>query len=125
MQHYVMTLGRWLASKAVKAEMKASGRKLEFSQVAEATNVYFMEHREELLREAREHPVAQHYRRADRRVCIHCTVLNFGLYAQRVGSPPAHAATFLWAWRRVLAAPDHSMTSVSSFCVSLSLGSAG
>jgi hypothetical protein len=52
---------RWLASKAVKAEWKAMGRKPQYAEVSEiaaATNVYFIEHREQLLREARAHPVA-------------------------------------------------------------------
>jgi hypothetical protein len=41
------------------------GRRPEYaeaSEIAAATNVYFMEHREELLNEARAHPVAIHYR---------------------------------------------------------------
>ena len=53
----VMILARWLASKAVKAEWKAMGRKLQYAEVSEiaaATNVYFMEHREELLTERRD-----------------------------------------------------------------------
>jgi hypothetical protein len=61
----ICTLVRWLARKAVKAEWKAMGRRPEYaeaSEIAAATNVYFMEHREELLNEARAHPVAIHYR---------------------------------------------------------------
>jgi hypothetical protein len=57
----VMILARWLAHKVVKAEWKAMGRKPEFSEISEATNVYFMEHRKELLEEAWDHPVAQEY----------------------------------------------------------------
>jgi hypothetical protein len=53
----ICALVRWLARKAVKAEWKAMGRKPEYADAA-ATNVYFMEHREELVREARAHPVA-------------------------------------------------------------------
>jgi len=65
----ICTLVRWLARKAVKAEWKAMGRRPEYaevSEIAEATNVYFMEHREELLNEARAHPVAQQYRHQER-----------------------------------------------------------
>src|SRR2546429_9264299 len=58
----VMILARWLARKAVKAEWKASGRSAEVSEIAAASNVYFMEHRNELLEEAWEHPVAKEYR---------------------------------------------------------------
>jgi hypothetical protein len=65
----VMTLARWLARKAVKAEWKASGRNPQYaeaSEIAAASNVYFMEHRNELLEEAREHPVAKEYRHKER-----------------------------------------------------------
>ena len=61
----ICTLVRWLARKAVKAEWKAMGRRPEYaeaSEIAAATNVYFIEHRDELLNEARAHPVAQEYR---------------------------------------------------------------
>jgi hypothetical protein len=65
----ICTLVRWLASKAIKAEWKAMGRRPEYaevSEIAEATNVYFIEHRKELLNEARAHPVAIHYRHQER-----------------------------------------------------------
>jgi vacuolar-type H+-ATPase subunit C/Vma6 len=39
---------------------------VEFSEIARATNVYFMEHRRELIEEAWEHPVAQEYRHQER-----------------------------------------------------------
>jgi hypothetical protein len=45
------------------------GRRPEYAEVSElaaATNVYFIEHREELLNEARAHPVAIHYRHQER-----------------------------------------------------------
>jgi hypothetical protein len=65
----ICALVRWLASKAIKAEWKAMGRRPEYaevSEIAEATNVYFIEHRKELLNEARAHPVAIHYRHQER-----------------------------------------------------------
>jgi hypothetical protein len=64
----VMTLARWLASKAVKAEWKASGRNPQYAEpndISEATNVYLIEHIEELIREARAHPVAIHYQQRE------------------------------------------------------------
>jgi hypothetical protein len=61
----VMTLARWLASKAVKAEWKATGRRPEYVEPTEIA-AYFTEHRNELLREAWEHPVAQEYRHKER-----------------------------------------------------------
>ena len=66
MKHYVMTLARWLASKAVKAEWKATGRKVEFSEVDDATAAYFREHQQQLLEEACDHPVAKENRRKER-----------------------------------------------------------
>jgi hypothetical protein len=65
----ICTLVRWLARKAVRAEWKAMGRRPEYAEpneIAAATNVYFMEHRNELLKEAWEHPVAQEYRHQER-----------------------------------------------------------
>jgi hypothetical protein len=41
---HLIALARWLARKAVTAEWKAQGRKVEFVEISEATNVYFMEH---------------------------------------------------------------------------------
>jgi hypothetical protein len=38
----------------------------EVSEIAEATNVYFIEHRNELIEEARAHPVILHYRHQER-----------------------------------------------------------
>jgi hypothetical protein len=61
----ICALVRWLARKAVKAEWKAMGRNPQCADAAEA-NVYFMEHREELVREARAHPVAQQHRHQER-----------------------------------------------------------
>jgi hypothetical protein len=61
MQPYVMTLARWLARKAVKAEWKAMGRRPECAD-ASVIAAYFVLHRNELLKEAWEHPVAQQYR---------------------------------------------------------------
>jgi hypothetical protein len=69
MKPYVMTLARWLARKAVKAEWKSMGRnpqRAEVSEIAAATNVYFLEHWKELIKEAWEHPVAQEYRHKER-----------------------------------------------------------
>jgi hypothetical protein len=55
----VITLARWLARKAIKTELKAAGLRPEYIEVREisaAANVYFMEHREKLIAEARDHP---------------------------------------------------------------------
>jgi hypothetical protein len=65
----ICTLVRWLARKAVKAEWKAMGRKLQYEEVSEitkASNVYLMEHWKELLMEARAHPVILQYQHKER-----------------------------------------------------------
>jgi len=56
MQRYAMTLARWLASKAIKAQWKAQGRK---PKISKATKVYFTEYEKELIKQAWEHPVEQ------------------------------------------------------------------
>ena len=58
----LMTLARWLARKAVKAEWKSQGRNPKIGEPAAAANVYFIKHREELLSEARAHPVTIQFR---------------------------------------------------------------
>jgi hypothetical protein len=65
----ICALVRWLARKAVKAEWKAMGRRPQYaeaSEIADATNVYFIEHRKELLNEARAHPVTIQFRQQER-----------------------------------------------------------
>jgi hypothetical protein len=59
MQPQVITLARWLAKKAIKAELRATGCRPEYaeaSEIAKAANVYFAEHRNELIAEAKAHP---------------------------------------------------------------------
>jgi hypothetical protein len=55
----VITLARWLAKKAIKAEWRATGRRPEYIEARElsaAANVYFADYRNELIDEARNHP---------------------------------------------------------------------
>jgi hypothetical protein len=59
-----MTLARWLAQKAVKAEWKAQGRKVQYidaKDLIEAGNVYLVTH-PELMKEAWEHPYTKQLR---------------------------------------------------------------
>ncbi len=51
----VITLARWLARKAVKAEWRAMHRRPEYPEPSDI-NAYFAVHREELIAEAGEHP---------------------------------------------------------------------
>ena len=62
MQRYVMTLARWLASKTVKAQWKAQGRKEKIGEIDKATKVHFTEHEKELIKQAWEHPVEQRHK---------------------------------------------------------------
>jgi hypothetical protein len=61
----LMTIARWLARKAVKAEWRAEGRKVQYIDIREitaATNQYLGEHKAELIREAWKHPAVVRYR---------------------------------------------------------------
>jgi hypothetical protein len=56
----LITMARWLARKKIKEKLRASGVRpdcIEPSEIAAATNVYFMKHRDELISEAQVHPV--------------------------------------------------------------------
>jgi hypothetical protein len=52
---HLLTLARWLAQKAVKAEWKAKGRQVQYidaKDLIEAGNVYLVLHQPELMKEA-------------------------------------------------------------------------
>jgi hypothetical protein len=52
----VATLARWLARKAYKEELRAMGRRPDQMEIGPAAWAYFAEHREEFIKEARNHP---------------------------------------------------------------------
>ena len=66
MNRYVVTLARWIASRTVKAQWKAQGRKPKIGEIDEATTVYFIEHAGDLIGEAWEHPAAKEWRQKER-----------------------------------------------------------
>jgi hypothetical protein len=66
MNRMLITLARWLASKSVKAQWKAQGRKPKIGEIDDATRVYYVEHENELLSEAWEHPAAKEWRQKER-----------------------------------------------------------
>jgi hypothetical protein len=68
MNRMVVTLARWMASKTVKAEWKAKGRKPKIGEISKATKVYFTEHEKELIKQAWEHPIAIEYRHKGRMI---------------------------------------------------------
>jgi hypothetical protein len=65
----LLTLARWLAEKAIKAEWRAQGRKVQYIDLREliaATRAYLALRRAELMREAWEHPVTVRHRERER-----------------------------------------------------------
>ena len=60
-----MALARWLGRVGMKAEWKAQGRNPQYADASDVA-AYFFHHREELLKEAWEHPIAKEYRRKER-----------------------------------------------------------
>ena len=65
----ILPLVRWLARKAVTAELKAQGRKVQYveaAQITEASNSYLVLHKAELMKEAWEHPATKRYREQER-----------------------------------------------------------
>jgi hypothetical protein len=69
MQWQPTTLARWLAQQAVKAQWRAEGRKVdhvEAIEIATAANVYFIQHRDRLIEEARAHPATGRFRHQQR-----------------------------------------------------------
>ena len=66
---HLLSLARWLARKAVKAEWKAEGRKVQYIEAKEITaaaNAYLALRKSELMKEAWEHPVAVRHRQQER-----------------------------------------------------------
>jgi hypothetical protein len=62
MPMHLITLARWLARKAVKAQWRLQGRQVKYipiQEITEASNQYLVLHRNELIREAWEHPYAK------------------------------------------------------------------
>jgi hypothetical protein len=59
-----MALARWLGRKALKAEWKSQGRNPQYADAGDVA-AYFLQHREELIRAAWDHPVAQQYRQRE------------------------------------------------------------
>jgi hypothetical protein len=57
----VTTLARWLAHNAVKAELRAMGRRPEYEEIGEAVRAYFAEHREALIEQAKAHPALRSF----------------------------------------------------------------
>jgi hypothetical protein len=63
--HRLIVLARYLAKRAVKAEWRAQGRKVQYINVSEitaASNLYLLTHRTELMKQAWEHPASVRHR---------------------------------------------------------------
>jgi hypothetical protein len=65
LMHEVMILARWMARMRLKAEWKSQGRKVQYieaREITEASRAYLVLHRNELMKEAWEHPYAKQVR---------------------------------------------------------------
>jgi hypothetical protein len=60
-----MALARWLGRVGMRAEWKAQGRNPQYADASDIA-AYFFNHREELMKEAWDHPIAKEYRRKER-----------------------------------------------------------
>jgi hypothetical protein len=86
----LITIARWLARKAVRAEWKAEGRKLNYIPVKELSTAsirYLREHRAELLREAWKHPaLVRHRQQQGQRLVQRAVIEAIRQRGQRVNS---------------------------------------
>jgi len=65
----LMSFARCLTKKAVTTQLRAQGRKVQYidaSEITEASNIYLTLHRNELMKEAWEHPVTVRHREQER-----------------------------------------------------------
>jgi hypothetical protein len=65
----LITIARYLAKRAVKADGKPQGRKVQYIDIREitaATNLYLGEHKAELMKEAWKHPALVRHRQEQR-----------------------------------------------------------
>jgi hypothetical protein len=52
----LMTMARWLATKAIKAQLRARRERIEARELHLLANNYFEQHKTELIEVARDHP---------------------------------------------------------------------
>jgi hypothetical protein len=63
----LITIARYLAKRAVKAEWRVEGRKVQYidiREITQASNSYLREHKAELMKEAWKHPVVVRHRQS-------------------------------------------------------------
>jgi hypothetical protein len=86
----LLTIARYLAKQAVKAEWRAQGRKVQYIPVKElsiASNLYLLTHRAELIREAWKHPVVvRHRQQRGQRLAQRAVIEAIRQKGQRVSS---------------------------------------
>jgi hypothetical protein len=61
----LITIARYLAKQAVKAEWRAQGRKVQYietKEITKASNLYLLRQRSELMKQAWKHPVIVRHR---------------------------------------------------------------
>jgi hypothetical protein len=86
----LITIARYLAKRAVKAEWRAEGRKVQYIDIREitaASNQYLREHKAELMKEAWEHPaLVRHRQRERQRLAQRAVISAIRQKGQRVNS---------------------------------------
>jgi hypothetical protein len=94
-----MALARYLGRVGMRAEWKSQGRNPQYADASDIA-AYFFHHREELLKEAWEHPVAKEYRRKQRmRLAKKVVIAEIRERGRRVNSiAPEELNRLIEAW---------------------------
>jgi hypothetical protein len=86
----LVTIARYLARKAIRAEWKAEGRKVQYIDIREltqASNFYLREHKAELMKQAWKHPaVIRHRQQQGQRLAQRAVISAIKQKGQRVNS---------------------------------------
>jgi hypothetical protein len=86
----LLTIARYLAKRAVKDEWRAQGRKVQYieaREITKASDIYFLRHRTELLKQAWAHPVVvRHRQQQGQRLAQRAVISAIRQKGQRVNS---------------------------------------
>jgi hypothetical protein len=86
----LITIARYLAKQAVKAEWRAQGRKVQYieaREITKASNIYLLRHNAELMKQAWAHPVVIRYRQQQgQRLAQRAVISAIRQKGQRVSS---------------------------------------
>jgi hypothetical protein len=86
----LITIARYLAKQAVKAEWRAQGQKVQYietGEITKASNLYLLRHKAELMKQAWEHPVVvRHRQQRGQRLAQRAVIEAIRQRGQRVNS---------------------------------------